>query len=69
LSQQEPSDAEPRQRGFFTRRKARLNQGRSWLSAGVAQAFGRNIDEDTLSALEDELLLADVGVEATSVLI
>jgi fused signal recognition particle receptor len=59
------TDAEPRQRGFFTRLKQRLNRGRSWLSTGVAAAFGRDIDEDTLTCLEDELLLADVGVEAT----
>jgi fused signal recognition particle receptor len=54
---------------FFARLKTRLNQGRSWLSAGLAQAFGRNIDEETLASLEDELLLADVGVEATDFLI
>ena len=54
---------------FFARLKSRLNQGRSWLSAGLAQAFGRNIDEGTLSMLEDELLLADVGVEATEFLV
>jgi fused signal recognition particle receptor len=35
----------------------------------VASAFGRNIDEDTLAELEDELLLADVGIEATESLI
>ena len=54
---------------FFARLKSRLNQGRSWLSAGLAQAFGRNIDEETLTALEDELLLADVGIEATEFLV
>ena len=46
---------------FFARLKTRLNQGRSWLSAGLAQAFGRNVDDDKLAMLEDELLLADVG--------
>jgi fused signal recognition particle receptor len=64
-----PSDVEPGQRGFFARLKARLNQGRSWLRAELAQAFGRNIDEDSLALLEDELLLADVGVEATEFLV
>ena len=63
------SEDEPKERGFFSRLKTRLNQGRSWLSSGIAQAFGRNIDEDTLTALEDELLLADAGVEATEFLI
>ena len=54
---------------FFARLKTRLNQGRSWLSAGLAQAFGRNVDDDKLAMLEDELLLADVGVEATEFLV
>jgi fused signal recognition particle receptor len=63
------SDARPRERGFFTRLKERLNQGRSWLGSGLATAFGRNIDEDTLTELEDRLLLADVGVEATALVI
>jgi fused signal recognition particle receptor len=63
------NEPEPRQRGFFTRLKARLNQGKTWLGAGVASAFGRNIDEATLTELEDELLLADVGIEATEYLL
>jgi fused signal recognition particle receptor len=63
------TDAEPRSKGFFNRLKQRLNQGKSWLSSGVASAFGRNIDEATLAELEDELLLADVGVEASEHLI
>jgi len=54
---------------FFARLKSRLNQGRSWLSSGLAQAFGRNIDDETLASLEDELLLADVGIEATEFLV
>lgn len=57
------SDDEPRQRGFFSKLKQRLNQGKSWLSSGVGSAFGRNIDDATLAELEDELLLADVGIE------
>jgi fused signal recognition particle receptor len=64
-----PTDAEPKPRGFLARLKGRLNRGTSWLGAGVASAFGRNIDEDTLAELEDELLLADVGIEATESLI
>jgi len=63
------SDAEPRERGFFARLKARLNQGRTWLGGGLAQAFGRDLDEALLTDLEDELLLADVGIEATEALI
>ena len=63
------TDTEPRPKGFLTRLKGRLNQGKSWLSSGVANAFGRNIDDTTLTELEDELLLADVGIEATEHLI
>jgi fused signal recognition particle receptor len=63
------TSAKPRQRGFFARLKQKLNQGRSWLSTGVASAFGRDIDEATLAELEDELLLADVGIEATDFLV
>jgi len=63
------TDVEPRQRGFFARLRQRLNQGRSWLSTGVGAAFGRSIDEDVLAELEDELLLADVGIEASGHLI
>jgi fused signal recognition particle receptor len=62
-------NTEPEKRGFFTKLKQRLNKGTTWLSSGLAGAFGRNIDEDTLTELEDELLLADVGVESTEYLI
>jgi fused signal recognition particle receptor len=64
-----PTDAEPKPRGFLAKLKAKLNRGTSWLGTGVASAFGRNIDEDTLAELEDQLLLADVGIEATESLI
>ena len=62
-------DAEPEQRGFFAKLKQRLNQGKFWLGSSVASAFGRSIDEDVLATLEDQLLLADVGIEATEALI
>lgn len=63
------SDPEPRERGFLSRLKQRLNKGRAWLGTGLASAFGKNIDEATLEALEESLLLADVGMEATEHLI
>jgi fused signal recognition particle receptor len=63
------TDAEPRKRGFFAKLKERLNQGKTWLGASVSTALGRNIDESTLEELEEELLLADVGIEATETLI
>lgn len=63
------SDTDNGERGFFARLKAKLNQGKSWIGSNIASALGRNIDDDVLTELEDELLLADVGVETTDVLI
>lgn len=63
------ANAEPRPSGFLSRLKQRLNRGSSWLSSGVAGACGSQIDEDTLERLEDELLLADAGVESTEYLL
>ena len=51
--------------GFFGKLKARLNQGKAWLTEDVRGVFGRRIDDQTLEALEERLLTADVGVEAT----
>lgn len=63
------SEAEPPSRpGFFGRLKERLGKTRSGLTEGLATVFlGRKtIDEDLLEELETRLLMADVGVEATS---
>jgi fused signal recognition particle receptor len=54
-----------RNSGFFAKLRERLNRGKSWLSADMGRLLGRGIDEETLEELEDELLLADVGIEAT----
>lgn len=51
--------------GFFGKLKARLNQGKAWLRTDVLELFGRRLDEQTLEALEDQLLMADVGIDAT----
>ena len=55
--------------GFFGRLRSRLNKGRAWLSSDLAGLFADGIDAETLEALETELLLADVGVEATQALV
>ena len=55
--------------GFFGRLRSRLNKGRAWLSGDLAGLFADGIDDETLEALETELLLADVGVEATQALV
>jgi fused signal recognition particle receptor len=52
--------------GFFTRLRAKLNRGNSWLTYDLADLFrGRKIDAQILEELESRLLTADVGVEAT----
>jgi len=52
--------------GFFSRLRAKLNRGNSWLSYDLADLLpGRAIDAAALDELETRLLTADVGVEAT----
>ncbi len=65
---QEP-EAEPETKaGFFARMRQGLNKTRNVLVEGVAELFigKKEIDEDLLDELETQLLVADVGVEATS---
>jgi fused signal recognition particle receptor len=50
---------------MFAKLKERLNQGTSWLTAEVRGLMGSRPDECSLEALEEALLVADVGVEAT----
>ena len=51
--------------GFFARLRSRLNRGKSWLSSDIGTLLRRRLDDETLEELEEQLLLADVGVEAT----
>ncbi len=61
----ESSKPEEKQ-GFFTRLRAKLNRGNSWLTYDLADLFrGRKIDAQILEELETRLLTADVGVDAT----
>ncbi|CAD5203230.1 signal recognition particle-docking protein FtsY [Pseudomonas sp. FEN] len=57
--------------GFFTRLKQGLSKTSASIGEGMASLFlGRKaIDDDLLEELETRLLTADVGVEATSVII
>lgn len=56
--------------GFFSRLRAKLNRGNSWLTYDLADLFrGRKIDAQILEELESRLLLADVGVEATEAIL
>ena len=63
------TEAELEEKGFLSRLKQRLNRGGSWLGSSLVAAFGSELDDDALADLEDELLLADVGIEATERLI
>lgn len=51
--------------GFFGKLRERLNKGKAWLTDERFGLFGAGLDEDTLEDLESELLLADVGIDAT----
>lgn len=63
-----PDDNEPVKKGFFSRMKAGLAKTRSGLSEGLANLLvgKKDIDEDLLEDLETQLIVADVGVEATN---
>jgi fused signal recognition particle receptor len=54
-----------RNSGFFAKLRERLNRGKSWLNMDVSALLGRGLDEEALEELEEQLLLADAGVEAT----
>jgi len=57
----------PSVRGFFKRLRAKLNQGPAWLTTDIVELLpGRKIDAEILDELETRLIMADVGVEASS---
>ncbi|HWJ05480.1 MAG TPA: signal recognition particle-docking protein FtsY [Steroidobacteraceae bacterium] len=62
-----PAAAEnDRKPGFFSRMRAKLNRGNSWLTYDLANLLpGGRIDEDVLDELETRLIAADVGIETT----
>jgi fused signal recognition particle receptor len=55
--------------GFFGKLKARLNRGTKWLAAELLWAGEQPLDEATVEELENRLLAADVGVDATTSLV
>ncbi len=68
LAPQESNEPAPTTKvGLFRRLKNKLSRTRSSFSSGVANVFlgKKNIDDELLEALEESLILADVGVEAT----
>lgn len=57
---------ESEKQSFFSRLRARLNRGDSFLTRDLGELFGgRQIDAAALEELETRLLTADAGVEAT----
>ncbi|URD42991.1 signal recognition particle-docking protein FtsY [Pseudomonas sp. BYT-5] len=67
----EPAVAEPAKPGFFARLKQGLSKTSASIGEGMASLFlgKKAIDDDLLDEIETRLLTADVGVEATSVIV
>ena len=62
----DPASAPAEKSGFFTRLRAKLNKGDSWLTYDLANLRpGGKIDDAALDELETRLITADVGVETT----
>lgn len=60
----------PEKAGFFTRLKNGLKKTRQHLGTGFIELFkGKKIDDDLFEELEEQLLIADVGVETTQKII
>jgi fused signal recognition particle receptor len=57
--------------GFFSRMKAGLSKTRKNLADGMMNILvgGKEIDDELLEEVEDQLLVADIGVEATKTII
>jgi len=66
-----PATTEATKAGFFARLKQGLSKTSASLGEGMASLFlgKKAIDDDLLEEIETRLLTADVGVEATSVII
>ena len=67
----QPQAVQPKQPGFFARLKQGLSKTSASLGEGMASLFlgKKAIDDDMLDELETRLLTADVGVEATSLIV
>jgi fused signal recognition particle receptor len=68
---EEPAHAKPERLGFFARIKQGLARTTSQFAEGLGNLFlgKKAIDDELLEDLETQLLVADVGIEATSVII
>ena len=70
-SQAEPADDSDNGEGFWTRMKLGLGKTRKGLGKGLADLLvgAKEIDDEIFEDIETQLLVADVGVEATDVII
>lgn len=69
VSEQKTSPAaSPTKGGFFARMRQGLSRTRSQLGDGLANLFlgAKHIDDELFEELETQLLMADVGVDATA---
>ena len=63
----QPGDAPAQSGGMFSRMRARLNKGDSWLTYDLGRLFTADkLGEDAIDVLGDRLLLGDAGVDATT---
>ncbi|MCL5426479.1 MAG: signal recognition particle-docking protein FtsY [Gammaproteobacteria bacterium] len=69
--QEKPVAKKGEQQGWFARIKSGLGKTRANLTDGIADLFlgKKQIDDELLEDLETQLLLADVGIEATTEII
>ncbi|WOT05439.1 signal recognition particle-docking protein FtsY [Shewanella youngdeokensis] len=69
-TQQPEPQARPVKEGLFARLKRGLKRTSESIGSGFASLFtGKKIDDDLFEELEEQLLIADVGVETTTRLI
>ena len=66
-SQKNNHTVEQKPQGLFASLKQKLTKTRASLSSGIASILlgKKTIDDDLLEQLEDQLLMADVGIQAT----
>ena len=62
---EEAAEPEEPKLSIFERFSARLTRSRNQLGAQLRSIFGGGLDEDAWEELEDSLISADVGVDAT----
>ncbi len=70
-SDEAPAQEQPKKPGLFARLKSGLSRTRGSLTEGISDLLlgKRQIDDDLLEEIETQLLVADMGVEATQAII